>query len=121
MRINKTLIPALLIAVSLTACSNDNDSNRTSQTEADRAAQEAENAAAKAADLQADKASAQATEAKESAGAAVDAAGGHWADDSSWLNQLCLQLLYLMGVRQSGHDHASPPVWSYDGHASLLF
>jgi subfamily B ATP-binding cassette protein MsbA len=29
---------------------------------------------------------------------AVDAAGGHWADDSSWLNQLCLQLLYLMGV-----------------------
>lgn len=26
-----------------------------------------------------------------------------------------------MGVRQSGHDHASPLVWSYDGYAGLLF
>ena len=34
---------------------------------------------------------------------------------------LCLQLLYLLGIRKGGNDHASPPVWSHDGNAGFIF
>lgn len=36
------------------------------------------------------------------------------------IHQLCLQLLYLLGIRKGGNDHASPPVWSHDGNASFI-
>lgn len=52
--------------------------------------------------------------------AGVDAAGGDRADDFTWYHQLCLQLLYLLGIRKGGNDHASPPVWSHDGNASFI-
>lgn len=35
--------------------------------------------------------------------------------------KLCLQLLYLLGIRKGGNDHASPPVWSHDGNAGFIF
>lgn len=43
------------------------------------------------------------------------------ADDFTWYHQLCLQLLYLLGIRKGGNDHASPPVWSHDGNAGFIF
>lgn len=51
----------------------------------------------------------------------MDAAGGDRADDFTWYHQLCLQLLYLPGIRKGGNDHASPPVWSHDGNAGFIF
>ena len=51
----------------------------------------------------------------------VDAAGGDRADDFTWYHQLYLQLLYLLGIRKGGNDHASPPVWSHDGNAGFIF
>ena len=32
-----------------------------------------------------------------------------------------ITLLYLLGIRKGGNDHASPPVWSHDGNAGFIF
>ena len=50
----------------------------------------------------------------------MDAAGGYRPDGAAWDHQLHLELLYFLGFRQSGDDHASSPVRPHDGSTGTL-
>lgn len=51
----------------------------------------------------------------------MDAAGGYRPDGAAWDHQLHLELLYFLGFRQSGDDHASSPVRPHDGMPVAFF
>ena len=51
----------------------------------------------------------------------MDAAGRNWPDAGSRSDQLCIKLLYFLGIWQCCDEYASPVIQPYDGHAGLLF
>ncbi|MNH13812.1 hypothetical protein D3C78_1795840 [compost metagenome] len=51
----------------------------------------------------------------------MDAAGRDWPDADAWHHQLCLQLLYFLGVWHGGDADAPSSVRPYDANAGGLF